>query len=377
MNAVMVDPIRCPVVWPYRLSEELLESYLGEARRILTTSRFRRLDCESWSERAAGLIHETMRLPAEWSVLPVRSGTEALMLALRAMDVRAGDEVAVPDLAFGAVAMTVLRAGARPVWLDVDEHTWNLAETTLVKSLDRRPKALIGVDNFGAPCDWRGIGAYCRENGIRFILDSCESLGAAHPDGPPSAHADLVVTSFSFTKPIHAAGTGGALCGPTAVIDDIKRRPEFAAWPTRLPELNAAFLVHAWPDLMKSVTHLNEIYQRYAASLDHLNAVPQRLLPDATPAWIIAPFKLSTDRWGLGQLPPVDDLIGQLRRQGIDGRRAFPPQSSRFGLGPSQPTSARLHEEILCLPTGAAMPIEWVDVVVEHLAKAKAARGGF
>jgi dTDP-4-amino-4,6-dideoxygalactose transaminase len=375
MNAVMVDPIRCPVVWPYCLSDELLDSYLEEVGKILSASRFRRLDGEGWSERAAGLVHEAMHLPTDWSVLPLRSGTDALMLALRAMKVRAGDEVGVPDLAFDAVAMAVLRAGANPIWLDVDEHTWNLTETSLVKSLDRRPKAVIGVDNFGAPCGWRGIGAYCRENGIGFILDSCESLGAVHPDGPPSAHADLVVTSFSFTKPIHAAGTGGALCGPTAVIDSIKPRPEFATWPTRLPELNAAFLVHAWPDLTKSVAHLNEIYRRYAASLDELGAVPQRLLPDTTPAWILAPFRL-TDRLGLRPAQLVDDLIGHLGRHGIDGRRAFPPQSSHFGLGSSQPTSARLHEEILRLPTGAAMPIEWVDVVVKHLAEVRAAPSG-
>jgi dTDP-4-amino-4,6-dideoxygalactose transaminase len=376
MNAVMADPIRCPVVWPYRLSEDALDAYLTEAGTILSESRFRRHDPEGWSERAAKLIHEAMRLPAEWSVLPLRSGTDALMLALRAAGVRAGDEVAVPDLAFEAVARTVLGAGAHPLCIEVDEHTWNLTETTLVKSLDRKPKAVIAVDNFGSPCDWPRIGAYCRDNGVSFILDSCESLGAVHPEGAPISYADLVVSSFSFTKPIHAAGAGGALCGPTAVINDLMPRPEFGTWPTRLPELNAAYLVHAWPDLAKSVDHLNEIYHRYTNRLGELGAVPQALLKEAKAAWILAPFRFPTGEQGSSLARMVDRFAEHLGRHGIVGRPGFPPQSAHFRLGRSQPVAARLYREILCLPTGAAMPIEWVDAVVERLAEARAALSG-
>jgi dTDP-4-amino-4,6-dideoxygalactose transaminase len=370
MNAVMADPIRCPVVWPYRLSEDALDAYLTEVRTILAEGRFRSRDREGWSERAAKLIHEAMRLAADWSVVPLRSGTDALTLALRAVDVKAGDEVAIPDLAFEAVAVTVLRAGARPICIEVDEHTWNLTETTLLKALVRQPKAVIGVDNFGSPCDWPRIGAYCRDTGIPFILDSCESLGAVHPEGAPSSYADLVVSSFSFTKPIHAAGAGGALCGPTAVINDIAPRPEFATWHTRLHELNAAYLVHAWPDLAKSVDHLNEIYRRYSDRLADLGAVPQALLKEAKATWILAPFRFPTDEQGGNPAQIVDRFAEHLGRHGIAGRRGFPPQSSRFGLGQSQPIAARLYQETLCLPTGASMPLEWVDEVAGRLAEA-------
>lgn len=74
------------------------------------------------------------------------------MLALKASGVEPGDGVAVPDMAFEAVAGAVLRIGAEPVWLDLDERQWNLTETSLVSSLDgtRKPKAVIAVDNFGS-----------------------------------------------------------------------------------------------------------------------------------------------------------------------------------------------------------------------------------
>jgi dTDP-4-amino-4,6-dideoxygalactose transaminase len=181
MNAVMADPIRCPVVWPYRLSEDTLDSYLTEVRTILAERRFRSRDREGWSERAAELIHKAMRLATDWSVLPLRSGTDALALALRAVDVRAGDEVAIPDL---------------------------------------------------------------------------------------------------------------------------------------------------------------------------------------------APFRFRTDEQGGNPTQTVDRFAEHLGRHGIAGRSGFPPQSSHFGLGQSQPIAARLYRETLCLPTGASMPLEWVDEVADRLAEA-------
>jgi dTDP-4-amino-4,6-dideoxygalactose transaminase len=362
MDAAIAGPVQCPVVWPYRLSEERLSAYLQAAKTVLSTGRFRSID--GWSKQAGDLVHEVMRLPAHWSVLPLRSGTDALMLALKACGVQPGDEVAVPDMAFEAVATAVLRVGARPVWLELDEKLWNLTETALAASLDHPPKAVIAVDNFGSPCDWQGIGAYCREQQISLILDSCESLGAEHPEGPPSDYADLVVSSFSFTKPIHAAGSGGALCGPTELIEAIRPRPEFGTWPCRLPELNAAFLVHAWPDLLGAVEHLNHIYQRYCTSLSHLGAIPQEHLKGATASPILAPFRLPA-KWTGGPA----ELMARLRLHGIVARRAFPPQSSHFNLGYGRPSAVRLYNELVCLPTGASMPLAWAEGVVEVLAE--------
>jgi dTDP-4-amino-4,6-dideoxygalactose transaminase len=366
MDAARTGPVLCPNVWPYRLSEAGLTAYLQDAKAVLSAGQFRSLN--GWSQRVCELVHEGMRLPESWSVLPLRTGTDGLMLAIKASGVVPGDAVAVPNMAFEAVAGAVLRTGAQPVWLDLDGRQWNLSKTSVASSLDRtrKPKAVIAVDNFGSPCDWQGIGALCREEGLPLVLDSCESLGACHPEGPPSQFADMVVTSFSFSHPIHAAGAGGALCGPTELIEAIRPRPEFGTWPCRLPELNAAYLVHAWPDLAGAVEHLNEIYRRYRAGLEELGAVPQEVLKEARASPIFAPFRLPAD-WGEGP----SELLPWLRRHGIMARRAFPLQSARFNLGPDRPTAARLYEEIVCLPTGSAMPLEWVDRVIEVMAEWK------
>jgi dTDP-4-amino-4,6-dideoxygalactose transaminase len=292
------------------------------------------------------------------------------MLALKAAHVGPGDTVAVPDMAFEAVAMTVLRVGAKPVVLDLDGRTWNLAESNLVLPRGRPPKAVIAVDNFGSPCDWQGIAAFCKREGVTFILDSCEALGASHAAGPPSSFADLVVYSFSYTKPIHAAGAGGALCARSELIDDVQRRPDCAAWSARLAELNAAHLVYAWPDLSRSVTRLNEIYGRYRAGLEPLGAVAPEVPVGSKATWMIAPFRFPKDAW---DVRPAE-LISWLWQHRIEGRRAFPLQSERFSLGPSQKTSRALYDEIVCLPTGAGMPLEWVPRVIDCLAHAKQSR---
>ncbi len=353
--------IWCPAMWPYRLTEDQLPSYLQVLREILRTAQFRTRG--GWGKQVAGLMHETLTLPAEWSVLPLRSGTEALTLALRAVGVRPGDYVGVPDLAYHAVAMSVLQIGAQPLWLDVDHRTWNLTQRTLAVHGNRVPQAVIGVDNFGSPCDWEGISACCRRWQIPFILDSCESLGAHHPDGSPSNYADLVVHSFSFAKPIHAAGAGGALSGPSSLVERIRPLPEFGIWPTTIPEINAAFLVHAWDDLGSAVQHLIRLYRAYDDGLRELGVVSQELLSGATASWTLAPFRFPKDTWKIG----VPELARYLARHGIGSRRAFPPQSSLFKRTPGPPIAARLHEEVLCLPTGASMPVESAGAVIERL----------
>ena len=338
MDAALAGPVLCPNVWPYRLSEAGLAAYLQDAKAALSAGRFRALD--GWSQQVCDLVHEAMRLPESWTVLPLRTGTDGLMLALKASGVKPGDTVAVPDMAFEAVASAVLRIGAQPVWLDLDERQWNLTETALASSLDRarKPKAVIAVDNFGSPCDWQGIGAFCREEQIRLILDSCESLGACHPEGPPSQYADLVVTSFSFSKPIHAAGAGGALCGPNDLIEAIRPRPEFGTWQCRLPELNAAFLVHAWPDLPGAVQHLNDIYRRYRAGLEELGAVAQEPLKGATASPIFAPFRLPAG-WGRDQPSscPGSAVVAS-RPAGPSRSRARASGSDRVGRPPRAST---------------------------------------
>ena len=153
---------------------------------------------------------------------------------------------------------------------------------------------------------------------------------------------------------------------PSTAADRIQDDPRYGSWPARLPEANAAFLVHAWPDLERSVEHLSQMNEAYSKLLTDLGAVPQTLLKDTKGAWIFAPFRLPPRPWHT----KVNRLSELLAEAGIATRRAFTPQRTLFGTQPSSPISAKLYEEILCLPTGPSMPTDQVDAVVEGLYKA-------
>jgi dTDP-4-amino-4,6-dideoxygalactose transaminase len=354
----------CPLVWPYCLPPAELTSCLRAMQEIASTGSYR--SDRGWAAQVVHLLRETVGLAEDWSALPLRSGTDSLSLALTAAGVRAGDLVGVPDLAYHVVGGAVLRLGAVPLWLDVDAETWNVDRGSIEEAMDKKPSAVIGVDNYGTPCDWEGLRGVCRERGVPLILDCCESLGGTHPGGGPSTFADSVVYSFSFTKVINAAGAGGALAAPSEVIRRISSLPELAAWQATLPEINAAFLVHAWPDLMSGVGYLNLLYRRYAEALVPLGAIPQRVLSGATSTRIHAPFLFPADSWGL----TTSELSAHLAARGVETRSYFPLQSRLFRLPPTPSTGDRISSEVLCLPMGSSMPEGWVDEVVASLSQA-------
>ncbi len=215
---------------PARLDEAAQVAYESAMATILTTSRYRVAD--GWAARAARVV----ALGPDWGVLPLRSGTDALVRALRLSGVGPRDEVVVPDLAFHAVASSVLEIGARPVLADIDPESWNLCPTSVASLIGPRTTCVIAVDNYGTPVDLGPIAALTRKAGVPLVLDACESLGAEYPDGGPDRFADLVVTSFSFTKPVHAAGMGGALCGPIDAIESVGRSPLLLGPQFHLPE---------------------------------------------------------------------------------------------------------------------------------------------
>ena len=227
--------------------------------------------------------------------------------------------------------------------------------------LGRETTAVIAVDNYGMPTDLKTLASLTRAAGAKLILDACESLGAVYASGSPARYADFIVTSFSFTKPIHAAGMGGALCGPADAIAAAKRTPELMCAHFQMPEINAAYLVAAWPDLAPNIAHLRGIYDRYAELGVELGLIGQRETGGSTR--IHAPLLLPK---GLDACER-DSVIAQLDAAGIASRGYFPSQSVLFGFGDGPPVSSSIAARVICLPSGPSMEFSDVDRVCASL----------
>lgn len=282
-----------------------------------------------------------------WAAITFRSGTDALLRALGAVGVGPGARVAIPDLAFEAVGGAVLMLGATPVPVDIDDGDWNLDPIALEAAIAAsRVDAVVAVDNYGTRCDRQALGEVCRRAEIPLVLDACESLGAATPDRLAGS-VDAVVVSFSFTKPIHAAGAGGALVAGLSLVDAVRTSPRFMARHAQLPELNATYLLDTWNEIEGNVERLRAQYQRYQDFLVPLGFRAQSATRGSSR--IHAPFLVP------GRQGARDSLVSHLAAAGIEARAMFASQTRLFELGRVPSVSATVADRVVCLPTGAGL----------------------
>lgn len=144
----------------------------------------------------------------------VANGTDALVLALRALDVGPGDRVAVPDFTFAATVEAVCLVGARPVLVDIDPETFNLSVPALTAAVDRHGRSLravIPVHLYGRPAPMDEIVALASSVGAAVVEDAAQAHGARHRGRRAGALGSIACFSFYPTKNLGCAGDGGAV----------------------------------------------------------------------------------------------------------------------------------------------------------------------
>ncbi len=139
----------------------------------------------------------------------VSSGTDALLLALMALEVGPGDEVLLPAFTFFAPAGAVARLGASPVWCDVDPHTFNLDLKDAARKVGPRCKVIMPVHLFGQSMDMPAVIAFARAHKLRVIEDAAQSMGARWQGKPTMAWGEFGATSFFPSKNLGGFGDSG------------------------------------------------------------------------------------------------------------------------------------------------------------------------
>lgn len=138
------------------------------------------------------------------------NGTAALHLALVALNIGRGDEVIVPDLTFVATANAVTYTGAKPVLVDVESETWNIAAKKIVNKITRKTKAIIVVHLYGHPADMDLINSIAKKYSLIVIEDAAEAQGALYKSKPVGQLGDIGCFSFYGNK-IITTGEGGMI----------------------------------------------------------------------------------------------------------------------------------------------------------------------
>ena len=146
------------------------------------------------------------------------NGTEALVLAMMAYDIKKGDAVFVPTFTFYASAETISVLGATPVFVDVDERTFNISpvdlESAIVETLQEgkwNPRAIVAVDLFGLPADFEKIHTIAKKYNLLVVEDGAQGFGGAINEKRACSFGDISTTSFFPAKPLGCYGDGGAI----------------------------------------------------------------------------------------------------------------------------------------------------------------------
>ena len=146
------------------------------------------------------------------------SGTDALLLALKAWDVKEGDAVFVPSFTFFASAEVIAMQGATPVFVDVDSDTFNICIADLERKIEQtlkagklKPRVIIAVDLFGLPADFKAIRKIAEKYNLYVLEDGAQGFGGRIGEQKACTFGDISTTSFFPAKPVGCYGDGGAV----------------------------------------------------------------------------------------------------------------------------------------------------------------------
>lgn len=190
----------------------------------------------------------------------VASGTDALVLSLRALEIGPGDEVITTPFTFAATAEAIVNVGATPVFVDVVPATFNIDPSLIPGAITKRTKAIIPVHLFGLPANMEKICRIADEYGLKVIEDNAQALGATYDGRKTGAFGIVSALSFYPTKNLGAAGDGGMVLTSSASVRDMVRQlrdhgslrkyySEFSGYNSRLDEIQAAVLRVKLPHL--------------------------------------------------------------------------------------------------------------------------------
>ena len=315
------------------------------------------------------------------SVIPCGNGTDALQIALMALDLKPGDEVIVPAFTYVAAAEVVSLLGLIPVWVDVDEKTFNINPWMIESAISPKTRAIVVVHLFGQCCDMEKIIQIAEQNHLYVVEDNAQSLGAEvlFADGSrrkAGTIAHIGTTSFFPSKPLACYGDGGAvMTADERLAERIrmianhgqqqKYHHKIIGCNSRLDTLQAAVMDTKLPHLDAFAEARRQVAERYdeAFGNDPRWQIPVRA------SYSTHVYHQYTLQVADGQR---DGLQQYLREKGIPSMIYYPlplhKQAAFYGfsrIGSVLSASEKLVQSVLSLPIHTEMAPEEVDYIIE------------
>ncbi|HET7191556.1 MAG TPA: DegT/DnrJ/EryC1/StrS family aminotransferase [Pseudolabrys sp.] len=308
------------------------------------------------------------------------SGTDALVLALRAMEIGPGDAVLCPSFTFCATAEVAALVGATPVYVDVDAATFNIdpegiaGAIAAARDAGLKPKAIIPVDLFGLPADHAAIAAAAQAGNLLILDDAAQGFGATYNNRRLGTFGHATATSFFPAKPLGCYGDGGAVITDDDAFAETLRSLRVhgqgsdkydnvrIGLASRLDTIQAAILIEKLKIFPDEIDARNRIARRYSEALADIAIVP--MVPaGSVSVWAQYTIRVSGER--------RNAIAAALKAEGIPTAIYYPIPLHRqqayknypVGMG-GVAVSERLASEVISLPMHAYLDAATQDRIV-------------
>lgn len=340
---------------------------------------------------------ETAAYAGVKSALAVSSGSAAIHLGLRLLDVKAGDIVFCSTLTFIASVAPAIYQNAVPVFIDSDEETWNMSPQALQKAFDdavktgKMPKCVIVAELYGQPPKMDEICTICGKYNVPILEDSAEALGAIYDGRKCGSFGKVGVYSYNGNKIITTSGGGILISDDEAYIEKARfwstQARDKAPWYEhteigynyRMSNILAAIGRGQMLHLEERIDRRRAIYQKYKQELEKIPGV--KLMPE-TPncrsiQWLTA---ITVDKEATGKT--FMDVINYLNDMNIESRPVWKPmhlqpyfieRNAKYfqhGEGDDASVSDKLFNTGICLPSASAMTDEEQEYVIKAVKEA-------
>jgi dTDP-4-amino-4,6-dideoxygalactose transaminase len=314
-------------------------------------------------------------------VVTCASGTDALIMVLMAKGIGPGDAVLCPSFTFCATGEAVALTGAVPVFVDVDDATFNIDAVSLkrgiatAKRLGLKPRGVIAVDLFGQSADYDAVLAVAEVEGLFVLDDAAQAFGASYKGRRLGGMGLITATSFFPAKPLGCYGDGGAIFTDDAAFAEVLRSVRVHGQGSdkydnvrlgltgRLDTIQAAVLIEKLKVFDEEIAVRNKVADRYAQGLGNIVTVPH-LASGRTSVWAQYTIRLpdGTDR---------DAFAGALKAKGVPTAIYYPKsmhQQTAYKDYPvadgGLPVSERLSSDVISLPMHAYLDEASQDRVI-------------
>lgn len=275
-------------------------------------------------EQVQTLEHELQNFTGAKYAITCSSGTDALLLALMAIDIQPDDEIITTPFTWISTGEMIAILKARPVFVDIEPDTYNIDANLIEAAITKKTKAIMPVSLYGQPAEMDKIQAIANKYNLKVIIDGAQSFGSTFKNKTDSNLGDISTTSFFPSKPLGCYGDGGAVFTNNKLYakkikllrvhgQNKRYHHKYIGIGGRLDTIQAAVLLAKLPNFAKELKHRQKVADHYTNGLSKILQTPI-IKSNRSSAWAQYTLKVKNR----------DKLIIKLKQAGIPTSVFYP-----------------------------------------------------